>query len=489
MPVALTINVLLGKRLRNVGLLLLSLLFYAWGETWFVLVMMASILIDYCAALIMVSDSMNIFSAPARMRLEAGSKRSRKQKMALAISILGNLSILAFFKYFNFFMDNYNALLLEFGLNSTLLETAFLIPLPIGISFFTFQSMSYTIDVYRGQVQATRNLINFATFVSMFPQLVAGPIIRYRDVRESLAERSLSLGQSAYGVRRFMIGLSKKVLVANVVAVPADALFALPPDQMTTPLAWLAAICYTLQIYFDFSGYSDMAIGLGHILGFRFPENFNYPYISKSIREFWRRWHISLSSWFRDYLYIPLGGNRVSNLRSYGNLVTVFFLCGLWHGASWTFVIWGLYHGAFLVLERTRYNALLTALWRPLQHVVTLMVVIIGWVIFRADSLGQASTIIASMFALGHATEAPVIAAYLDARLLITMVIAVLASGPVLPALNPYLKALKHTRPGLRAWRYYGLFASADLLIIAMFFICVLDLSSGTYNPFIYFRF
>ena len=294
--------------------------------------------------------------------------------------------------------------------------------LPIGISFFTFHAISYVIDVYRRDATAQKSPVHAALYLLLFPQLIAGPIIRYRDIADQLARRVVTLDDFAYGVRRFVIGLAKKVLIANVVAGPADQIFAMPPAELSTAHAWLGIVCYTLQIYFDFSGYSDMAIGLGRMFGFRFPENFRWPYIATSVTAFWRRWHISLSTWFRDYLYIPLGGNRVSPARRYRNLVTVFFLCGLWHGASWNFVIWGLWHGSFLVIERVlhaiarqisprRDHAIAahpeSLAWPIWPHVYTLVVVMIGWVFFRAETLPGAIAFLRSLAGLTAAAPTP----------------------------------------------------------------------------------
>ena len=291
------------------------------------------------------------------------------------------------FKYADFLVGNLNALLGPLRLAPLSLPG---IALPIGISFFTFQALSYVIDVYRREVPVQRNPFDLGLYIALFPQLIAGPIVRYHDVARQLVERVVTRQGFAYGVERFVVGLGKKVLIANTLAVQADLIFAIPADQLTAPVAWFGLVCYTLQIYFDFSGYSDMAIGLGYMFGFRFLENFSHPYVAQSITEFWRRWHISLSTWFRDYLYVPLGGNRGSALRTYRNLVLVFFLCGLWHGASWSFVVWGLLHGFLLVIERMGLGRLMARWPRALRHAWTLFFVMIAWVFFRADSLPQA---------------------------------------------------------------------------------------------------
>src|SRR5262245_5148881 len=320
-------------------------------------------------------------------------RESGRSRVWLAIAVAVNLVVLGIFKYANFFADNVNTLLLALQVQPVVVPRVLL---PIGISFFTFHAISYVVDVSRRDATAQKSPVHAALYLLLFPQLIAGPIIRYRDLADQLALRRVTLDDVAYGVRRFIIGLGKKVLVANVVAGPVDKIFAMPFAQLSAAHAWLGIVCYTLQIYFDFSGYSDMAIGLGRMFGFRFPENFRWPYVAASVQEFWRRWHISLSTWFRDYLYIPLGGNRVSPARRYRNLVTVFFLCGLWHGASWNFVIWGLWHGTFLVIERVASSG--ERRGRPfLSHVYTLVVVMIGWVFFRADTLSHAVAFLGAM--------------------------------------------------------------------------------------------
>jgi alginate O-acetyltransferase complex protein AlgI len=305
-----------------------------------------------------------------------------------------NIGTLVFFKYANFAVDNLNLLLAWIHLAPVHCER---VRLPIGISFFTFHALSYVMDIYRGKAAAARNPRDVALYIFFFPQLIAGPILRWSAIAPQIARRVVSREGFAEGVRRFVGGLAKKMIIANVVAVPADQIFALSGAELTPALAWLGAACYTLQIYFDFSGYSDMAVGLGKMFGFQFLENFDFPYISQSIKEFWRRWHISLSTWFRDYLYFPLGGNRRGEWRTCLNLVIVFFLCGLWHGASWTFVVWGLYHGFFLVLERTRFGGWVAGMPRLLRHGYALVVVMAGWVLFRADTFGHAITFLANM--------------------------------------------------------------------------------------------
>ncbi|MCB1615707.1 MAG: MBOAT family protein [Pseudomonadales bacterium] len=357
-----------GIDFRNAFLLFASLVFYAWGEVFYVLLMIASITVHYVFGLLICYF------------------RSRQPlaRSLLVFAVSTNLLSLCFFKYANFIADNLN-LLLEF--TDMPVITIGSVHLPLGISFFTFQAMSYVIDVYRNEAPVQKNPFNIALYIALFPQLIAGPIVRYHDVALQINDRESAYNLFFSGMRRFILGLAKKMLIANTLGEVADQIFALSGNELSTPVAWLGIICYALQIYFDFSAYSDMAIGLGRMFGFRFLENFNYPYISASVQEFWRRWHISLSSWFRDYLYIPLGGSRVAPWRIYFNLCLVFFLCGLWHGASWNFVIWGLIHGAFLVIERLGFDKILQRLWRPVRHCYTLLVVLVGWVFFRAETL------------------------------------------------------------------------------------------------------
>jgi len=351
--------------------------------------------------------------------------------------------------------------------------------------------MSYLIDVYRGVVRAQKNPSTFALYVSLFPQLVAGPIIRYHDISDQLSHRAVTLDGFVLGIRRFVTGLGKKVLIANTLAVTVDQIFALPSSDLSSGLAWLGIICYTLQLYFDFSGYSDMAIGLGHMFGFHFLENFNYPYISKSIREFWRRWHISLSNWFRDYLYIPLGGNRHSAARTYFNLLTVFFLCGLWHGAKWNFVVWGMLHGMFLILERTKFGKALEQLWSPVQHLYALLIVTVGWVFFRSDTLSGAIDFLAAMFGMAKGEGMKyTIAMYMNNELLLVLTVGILGSLPLKTLASEYYKRLPPTfRWTDQPLFHYGLNTFTAIAITAVFLGSVMSLASGTYNPFIYFRF
>jgi alginate O-acetyltransferase complex protein AlgI len=360
--------------------------------------------------------------------------------------------------------------------------------LPIGISFFTFQALSYIIDLYRNETTVQRSLLNFALYKALFPQLIAGPIVRYRDVARQIERRTVSLHDFSSGVQRFIIGLGKKVLIANVMGRAADTIFATPAETLPATLAWIGAIAFMLQIYFDFSGYSDMAIGLGRMFGFHFLENFNYPYIARSIREFWRRWHISLSTWFRDYLYIPLGGNRHGAARTGANLLLVFLLCGLWHGASWTFLIWGVYHGFFLVLERVPVvGRLLDRLPAPLQHAYVLLVVLVGWVFFRADTFVHA---LAYLQAMVDFSRAPLFNSQLFLALnnefSLTLVAAVIGSAPVFALLQRW----RAGRPIVSAPAVRWLAATAQ--VGSLGFVLVYSIAAvlgGAHNPFLYFRF
>jgi alginate O-acetyltransferase complex protein AlgI len=474
----------------NLFLLISSLFFYAWGEKLFVFVMLTSTLIDYLGGLI-ISGHFGKKWKEEITPLEKGAPRSRGQKIALTVSIVANLSILGFFKYFNFFVGSLNSAFGTLGLGAWQLHDVMKVALPVGISFYTFQSMSYTIDVYRGNTAATKSLLDFATFVVMFPQLVAGPIVRYRDVSRQLRERRVTLDDFSYGVRRFIIGLGKKVIVADCIAVNVDKIFAVPGEFMTTSLAWLGAVGFAVQLYFDFSGYSDMAIGLGRMLGFHFLENFNYPYISRSLREYWTRWHISLANWFRDYLYFPLGGNRRPLPRVILNLCVVFFLCGLWHGPSWTYVVWGMTHGLFLILERLGLEKWLKRLWVPLQHGYLLILSVCIKVIFRSETIGQAWDMLKAMAGLARGDEGVYSARlFLNPEFTVVLLAGVLGCLPIVPTVNKSLKRWARSRSGiaaapLTAFRYALEFSSLALVFIW----AIMWIANGTYNPFIYFRF
>lgn len=450
------------------ALLLFSLVFYAWGEPVFL-------------PLILLMIALNFWLGRA---IERGHGSGRARFWVTA-GIVVNLLPLAIFKYGLFLVHMLLgvagpiiARLLHVAPDQLIANS---IPLPLGISFYTFHSLSYLIDVYRKDVRAERSIRDLAVYISMFPQLIAGPIIRYKTIAGELHKPIVSSDRFATGIRYFVIGLSQKVLIANTVAASADAIFALPPDQLSTPLAWLGIVCYTLQIYFDFGGYSNMAIGLGLMIGFTFPINFNYPYISLSITEFWRRWHISLSSWFRDYLYVPLGGNRISPWRTYLNLWIVFLLCGLWHGAAWNFVVWGAAHGALLVLERAGFGGVLERLHPVFRHAYVILAVMATWVLFRADSFGAAVHYLGAMAGFGAGSPAvPPLHRFLGADVMLALAAGIVASGPYGGHLLTYIGS--RLRAGeLQVGQLAGL--------VLLFGLVTLSLAGGAYNPFIYFRF
>jgi alginate O-acetyltransferase complex protein AlgI len=469
LPLTLLAYFVVGPRGRNLILLCASLFFYAWGETVYLLVMLFSIAANYLFGRL----------------IDHARQRGRRGGLAFACAVATNLGLLGFFKYANFLVDNLNPVLPFLGLAPMDIGR---VHLPIGISFFTFQALSYIIDLYRNETTVQRSLLNFALYKALFPQLIAGPIVRYRDVARQIERRTVSLHDFSSGVQRFIIGLGKKVLIANVMGRAADTIFATPAETLPATLAWIGAIAFMLQIYFDFSGYSDMAIGLGRMFGFHFLENFNYPYIARSIREFWRRWHISLSTWFRDYLYIPLGGNRHGAARTGANLLLVFLLCGLWHGASWTFLIWGVYHGFFLVLERVPVvGRLLDRLPAPLQHAYVLLVVLVGWVFFRADTFVHA---LAYLQAMVDFSRAPLFNSQLFLALnnefSLTLVAAVIGSAPVFALLQRW----RAGRPIVSAPAVRWLAATAQ--VGSLGFVLVYSIAAvlgGAHNPFLYFRF
>jgi alginate O-acetyltransferase complex protein AlgI len=473
LPVVLVLYAFLPfLALRNIFLLTASLFFYAWGEQSFVLVLVASIAVNYLFGL----------------AIGRSEDRGPRTRWFAAAAIAANLGLLAFYKYGNFAVDNLNALFAPLGFDPLHLDP---LHLPIGISFFTFQAMTYVIDIYRKEAQVQRNPLNVGLYLSMFPQLIAGPIVRYRAVAAQITSRTVTLDKFSSGAERFIIGLGKKMILANTVGAAADRIFSLPGESLTTGVAWVGTVCYTFQIYFDFSGYSDMAIGLGLIFGFRFPENFRYPYVSRSIREFWRRWHITLSAWFRDYLYIPLGGSRRAPARVYVNLFTVFFLCGLWHGAAWTFVIWGMIHGLFIVLERLGLERLLGKLPRAAQHAYLMFVVMTAWVFFRAETASHALVYLKAMagFSLGDGIEYHP-GTFLNLELSLALLAAAAASMPT----GRWLGSLLGTRPAepgesLPQPTREGLLLVKTGCLGVILAACAMLLASGTHNPFIYFRF
>jgi alginate O-acetyltransferase complex protein AlgI len=467
LPVVLLVYFAVPRRIRNSFLVLASILFYAWGEGGYAIVMLLSMSINYVFGRL-IDD----------YRTQA--------KWILALAVAANLAPLIFFKYLAFFVQNFAPILQLAGLRNLHIDH---VHLPLGISFFTFHSISYLVDIYRRDAAAQRNPIDLALYISFFPQLIAGPIIRYHDIADQLRNRIVRAEDFAIGIQRFILGLGKKVIIANTLAGPADKIFALPAEQLTAPLSWLGIICYTFQIYFDFSGYSDMAIGLARMFGFRFLENFNYPYISRSIQEFWRRWHISLSNWFRDYLYIPLGGNRVAPARTYFNLVLVFLLCGLWHGASWNFVLWGALHGTFLIFERLGLARAVARGGRWLAHTYTMLVVIVGWVFFRTETLPRAISYVKAMAGFGHGDGLEQNARlFLDNELRLVLVLALIGATPIAAKVAEMAASRWHGQATVR-WPGWSLSIASNLYLAAVFLISASYLAAGTYNPFIYFRF
>jgi alginate O-acetyltransferase complex protein AlgI len=439
LPLVLGLHLLCPGRFRNVLLLLASLVFYAWGEGELV-------------ALLVGSAAVNYFVCG---RMIAGARGW------LAVGVALNLALLVLFKYAGWLTGG-----------------AVDLALPMGISFFTFQALSFLVDVHRRDAEAPRSLSDFALYLALFPQLVAGPIVRYRDLAQQIRERTVTSAAFAEGVRRFVFGLAKKVVIADTLAGAADSVFALSADALSPAVAWLGVATYTLQIYFDFSGYSDMAIGIGLMLGFRLPENFLHPYASRSITEFWRRWHVSLSSWFRDYLYIPLGGSRRGRARTYLNLSVVFLLCGLWHGAAWTFVLWGALHGLLLVVERIGAGRLLNRAPAAVSIGVTVWLVALGWVLFRATDVNHALDVYAALFGQTGALPQP-LALHADAQVWAVLAVGVLLAGPVYPALE---KRLHRTHAE-------GTSVFGGACTLALLALTVVVISGQTHSPFLYFRF
>ncbi len=454
LPVVLLAYYILGKKVRNYVLLLASLFFYAWGGVDYLKILIASIIINYIFGLL----------------IDKVSDNTRLKKVILTIGVVLNLGILFYYKYYDFFVENTN---LVFNINFQLKYIA----LPIGISFFTFQGMSYIIDIYRKDGKVNKNPFAVALYISFFPQLVAGPIVKYKTVDDQIRNRKESIEYFSYGINRFVMGLAKKVIIADILGAMADNIFNLYYSGIDTPTAWIGAICYTFQIYYDFSGYSDMAIGLGYMFGFKFMENFNYPYISKSITEFWRRWHISLSTWFKEYLYIPLGGNRRGNV--YFNLFVVFLVTGVWHGAAWTFVIWGLWHGLFILIERAiRNKKWYINIPNIIKHIITMLIVILGWVLFRADNLEQAMGFIKTMFGFNNPTPLTFEYIYfINKKFIFWMVMATLGSMPfVANKFNKY--------NGRKSFEILATIGISILFVVSIIFVV-----NSTYSPFIYFQF
>ena len=462
-----TFGKLFGIKGKNTVLFLMSLIFYAWGEPVYVLLMIYSSVLDYTCGRCIYSASQ--------------SGRKARAKLFLGISLFGNLALLGCFKYLGFFTETVNSVL---SVSIPVIELS----LPIGISFYTFQTMSYSIDVYRGKIIPQRNFIYFGAYVAMFPQLIAGPVVRYADIARELDDRKETIEGVAAGMRRFVVGLSKKVLIANTMAAVVDTLYESTPAALGVMGTWIAIIAYTFQIYFDFSGYSDMAIGMGKMMGFNYPENFNYPYIARSITDFWRRWHITMSQFFRDYVYIPLGGNRCSIIKWLRNIIVVWFLTGLWHGAAWHYAAWGLYFAVILVAEKLFLNKLLTKS-RVLSHVYSVLLIMFGWVIFRCDTLRDALSFFKSMFGFnglfGNDTvPAPILLqrAGVNTVFLVTLVFAIVFSVPVIPWLKNKIKNMSEMKA-----KY--ILCVSDCILVVLLVASSIQLALGSYNPFIYFEF
>jgi alginate O-acetyltransferase complex protein AlgI len=470
LPITIISYYLLPNQFKNNLLLLASLIFFAWGGVSYTLILIVSIVFNY------------FFGIKIQNNLT-----SKKAYFWLLVGVIFNLLLLAVFKYTNFIIENLNQLSEWF--NFTKIDQTNII-LPIGISFYTFHSLSYLADIYRKKAEAQRNILKLALYICLFFQLVAGPIIRYSDIAHQLLKRKYSIENFSIGVERFIIGLGKKVLLANVFARVADEIFNSNLSELSAINAWLGLICYTLQIYLDFSAYSDMAIGLAKMFGFEFLENFNFPYIARSIKDFWRRWHISLSSFFRDYVYIPLGGNKVKISRIYINLFIVFFLTGFWHGASWNFVLWGLFHGVFIVIERIGFDNILKKTWRPLAHIYTLLVVMFAWVLFRVNTLEEGITYYQAMFNFqSNLGQNFIFNNYLNVEFLFAFCIAIFGSFGLYRFLKVkfdyFLNAEVHKYQFLK---FSFLFISI-MFYTAVFYLSTLYLTAGTYNPFIYYRF
>ena len=455
LPAVLLVYYVVPRQGKNAVLFLFSLIFYAWGEPVYVVLMIFSTILDYCCG-----------------RLVEKHRGTTRQKLGLIISICGNLGLLFVFKYSDFLIGTVNSV---FGTAIPLPE----LPLPIGISFYTFQTMSYTIDVYRGDAKLQRSILSFGAYVSLFPQLIAGPIVRYQDIADQLDHRYHSFDSFGEGAKRFVTGLGKKVLLANNIGLLWSTISETKSAQLTTLGAWLGILAFAFQIYYDFSGYSDMAIGLGRMFGFRFLENFNYPYVSRSVTEFWRRWHMSLGTWFRDYVYIPLGGNRRGLPLQLRNIAIVWLLTGFWHGASWNFVLWGVFYGVLLVCEKLFLLKWLKRIPSFASHIYTMLVVLLGWVLFAFDDLGQGLSFMKVLFGAG--------AGFSSGRTMYLLLSYLPLLGICAVAATPLMKTVYAK---LRETCGQGVLLSADMIrILILWGLSIAYLISGSYNPFLYFRF
>ena len=458
LPMTLLLYFVVSRNYRNFILLIVSLIFYAWGEPVYIILMLFSTVVDFIHGLL----------------VERYANNPKKAKRVVLSSVMINLGLLIFFKYSGFIISNINSLL----------GTTFVVPeiaLPIGISFYTFQTMSYTIDVFRKDAPAQKNIINLGAYVTMFPQLIAGPIVRYQTVAEQLNHRKETQSLFASGVERFVIGLGKKVLLANNIGLLWSQISSMAISELTVMTSWLGVIAFGLQIYFDFSGYSDMAIGLGRMFGFELLENFNYPYISQSITEFWRRWHISLGTWFRDYVYIPLGGNRKGKWRTYLNVFIVWFLTGLWHGASWNFILWGLYFGVIITIEKVFLMKWLSYAPRLIRHFYTLMLLVIGWGLFAFENLSYLKDYFRVMFGFNEVALYNQTTLYYLMTNAVLLIILMIASTPLFKLIYQKVKQSKRGEV-------------LEVIIAPVFYLLILILSTAylvdsSYNPFLYFRF
>ena len=460
LPITIIGYFLIKPKYRNFWLFIMSLVFYAWGGLIYAILFIFSAYINFLFGIWM-------------------EKNRRRKELILSLSIVWNLGILAYFKYSSFILLNLQAVIQIFIPSFKINIVS--VPLPIGISFFTFQIMTYVIDLYREEIKVQKKFINLGLYIMLFPQLIAGPIVRYIDIEKEINNRKVDINLIDEGIKRFILGLGKKIFIANIMGTWADTVFNTPLEKINTPLAWLGIFGYTMQIFFDFSAYSDMAIGLGKIFGFHFLENFNYPYISRNIQEFWRRWHISLSQWFKDYLYIPLGGNRKGGIRTYINLLTVFFLTGLWHGASWNFIFWGIFHGLFLIIERLGLKKFLEKIPKILQHFYTMIIVIIGWVFFRSNSFIFALKYLKKLFIPNFIYMESFLVELETLKLFIALC-AIVFSTPIVPKLRNVL--LNNI---FRSKFYYEIFR--NFVYIVLFLLSVIFLAGSNFNPFIYFHF
>ncbi len=462
LPAVLLVYYISPRAVKNFVLMVFSLLFYAWGEPKYVFVMLVSIIVGYVMGLL-TDYFMN-------------KEKIKSARLMVALAVIINLGILFFFKYMGFFTENINKI-------PHIHIKAINLSLPLGISFYTFQILTYSVDVYRRTAKPQKNIINLATYITLFPQLIAGPIVRYETVAEQLESRKESIDGFGEGVRRFVTGLGKKVLIANMAGEIFDLLSKLPSDRNTVLLSWICSLAFTLQIYFDFSGYSDMAIGLGHMFGFKFLENFNYPYISKSLTEFWRRWHISLSTWFRDYVYIPLGGSRNGKAKTYRNLFIVWLLTGFWHGASWNFIIWGLYYFVLLVIEKLLLMKWLEKAPKFISHFYSLFFINFGWVIFAYDNFGELKKAVKNMFGLGGLSFTNGYTAYILLSYGMFLIIAFIAATPYPKELASKLIKKLDGKKEVISGIVEAVFLLSVMLLSTAF------LASEAFNPFLYFRF